>query len=735
MTSRIYQLIALMGVSAIPLISNAQFTPDRLVVFQAGDGNLTLSSNGNPILFQEYSFTGTPGYSMAVPSTGTNALIIRGSANSEGHISLSEDASCIVFGAYAKALPNSSPLNSPAASTLNRGIGLIFASGNYTLAALGASPFANGDIRGAAATNSVNLWACSSTAGASYYGTNSTQGNVQNTKTNLRSVHIFNHQLYISSHSGAGTPPELGIYSVGSGTPISSSQNVNVLINTGNNSQPCQFYFNAASTICYIADSRNSNQGGIQKWVYSANSWSLAYTLSTGTNGAGAQGVVATFSGNNPKVFATTSESGNNRLIAIDDIGPSSTATTIATAFTSNTIFRGLCFSPGTVPCHSPVILGVSSNSAVCSQDTLVFAPNISGNSPITYSWSGAGNIDSISAANPKITNASTGNYTLNVSNACGSASAVIHVSINPSPTLQVSNSSICIGGIATVSASGANTYTWNTGSNAGSFTINPITTSTFVVIGTSTSGCISLPITVTVSVINSLSLSSTSSTICSGSTATLQVVGANTYTWNTGTTGNILTVTPAISSTYIVTGSASGCPNTASTTATVLVNPLPVVSFTLPISEVCETETLFQFNANPSGGTFSGPGMSGNQFSPTLAGLGTHTINYSYTDSNSCSNSTSQHISVMACTGIFTEMQKSEWSAYPNPMRESLTLEPPLENESYTVRISTCYGQLCQCFNLKGKSLLLLPELPPGLYWLEMSSEKHHSCFKLLKE
>jgi hypothetical protein len=108
-----------------PLALLAQFTPGRLVVLQAGDGSLPLSSNGNAILFKEYSTNGTPGFSLSVPSTGTNAILIRGSANSEGHLSLSEDANCIVFGAYLQSLPYASPLNSPAASSLNRGIGLV----------------------------------------------------------------------------------------------------------------------------------------------------------------------------------------------------------------------------------------------------------------------------------------------------------------------------------------------------------------------------------------------------------------------------------------------------------------------------------------------------------------------------------------------------------------------------------------------------------------------------------
>ncbi len=50
-----------------------------------------------------------------------------------------------------------------------------------------------------------------------------------------------------------------------------------------------------------------------------------------------------------------------------------------------------------------------------------------------------------------------------------------------------------------------------------------------------------------------------------------------------------------------------------------------------------------------PSGGTsvYSGTGVSGNQFNPSSAGVGTHTISYKYTDAKSCVDSVSTSITV----------------------------------------------------------------------------------------
>ncbi|MFZ9295467.1 MAG: hypothetical protein ACO259_04545, partial [Bacteroidia bacterium] len=55
---------------------HAQFTNGHIVVLQAGDGVTTLTNTGNPIILKEFSPAGVPGFSLAVPATGTAALVI-----------------------------------------------------------------------------------------------------------------------------------------------------------------------------------------------------------------------------------------------------------------------------------------------------------------------------------------------------------------------------------------------------------------------------------------------------------------------------------------------------------------------------------------------------------------------------------------------------------------------------------------------------------------------------------
>jgi gliding motility-associated-like protein len=58
--------------------------------------------------------------------------------------------------------------------------------------------------------------------------------------------------------------------------------------------------------------------------------------------------------------------------------------------------------------------------------------------------------------------------------------------------------------------------------------------------------------------------------------------------------------------------------------------------------------ESIILSNASPTGGIYAGTGVNTNAFDPALAGVGTHTISYDYTDPNtSCSAATSFEIIV----------------------------------------------------------------------------------------
>ncbi|MEL6865197.1 MAG: hypothetical protein AAFP19_12290, partial [Bacteroidota bacterium] len=110
---------------------------------------------------------------------------------------------------------------------------------------------------------------------------------------------------------------------------------------------------------------------------------------------------------------------------------------------------------------------------------------------------------------------------------------------------------------------------------------------------------------------------------------------------------------------TYNLTDS-NGCMDSASDDVEVFA--LPNVTFTAP-ADVCEDDAPFvTSNAGlPSGagGVYSGPGVSDSGdgvnfvFMPATAGVGIHTITYTFTDGNGCTGSASDDIEVLASPNV----------------------------------------------------------------------------------
>ena len=116
-----------------------------------------------------------------------------------------------------------------------------------------------------------------------------------------------------------------------------------------------------------------------------------------------------------------------------------------------------------------------------------------------------------------------------------------------------------------------------------------------------------------------------------------------------TGTTGTVdWNDTYTGTATISVKGTnGTGCEGAFSNTLTVTINSLPTVTFS-SLNSVCANASSFTLSGgSPNGGTYSGTGVSGNIFNPSVSGAGTFTITYIYSDGNGCSNSATQNIVV----------------------------------------------------------------------------------------
>lgn len=181
-----------------------------------------------------------------------------------------------------------------------------------------------------------------------------------------------------------------------------------------------------------------------------------------------------------------------------------------------------------------------------------------------TYVWSTGAATYSMTAS-PNITTTYT--VTGNTLGCLNTAKGIIKV--NPLPPVSSTSKTICRGQTATLVASGAVSYLWSNGVAFSANTVSPASTTTYTLTGT-TLGCFN---TVTANVtVNPYPIVTVNSvTVCTGGSATLKAVGANSYLWSTGATNDSIVQTPLAGTNYTVTGTSFNCSKKAIGSITVL--------------------------------------------------------------------------------------------------------------------------------------------------------------------
>ncbi len=295
---------------------------------------------------------------------------------------------------------------------------------------------------------------------------------------------------------------------------------------------------------------------------------------------------------------------------------------------------------------------------------SIVFEYNIAP----TYSWSPATFLNFTNISNPEAQNINaTTTYTVTATSAIGcTAQGNTTVTVNPLPTVTCpGNSSVCIDAAAFALTGGSpagGTYS-GTGVSAGNF--NPATagagTHTITYSYTDGNSCTNTcTFDITVNALPVMTCPGNSS-VCIDATAFALTGGSpvgGTYSGAGVSAGNFDPAT-AGAGTHTITYSytdGNTCTNTC--TFDITVNALPVI--TCPgNSSVCIDAAAFTLTGgSPVGGTYSGAGVSAGNFNPATAGAGTHTITYSYTDGNGCTNTpctfdiTVNALPVMTCPG-----------------------------------------------------------------------------------
>lgn len=345
--------------------------------------------------------------------------------------------------------------------------------------------------------------------------------------------------------------------------------------------------------------------------------------------------------------------------------GASIVVSPLSTAIYTVTGINGSCSAKknATITVNTTPIVSVNSSSiCVGSQATLT----ASGAS--TYSWTTGSSAASI-VVSPALTTVYTvTGTTLGCKNIKTST-----VTVNSTPNISITNTmqSICSGNSANISVSGASTYSWSTGSTSSAITISPLATTVYTVRGYN-GGCASTVKSATVVVNPSPTVTVNNSVICEGSSANLTANGAGSYLWNTGAVTNNISVSPALTTVYTVTGTTSGCTNTKN--ATVTVNPLPVINVSANNTIVCQGQMVSLSATGANTYTWQPGNVSGSVANFIPAASQAYTC--AGTASNGCNGSNSIFITVSSCAGLL--MNGSEpvlFNLYPNPAKDLIRM------------------------------------------------------------
>ena len=365
-----------------------------------------------------------------------------------------------------------------------------------------------------------------------------------------------------------------------------------------------------------------------------------------------------------------------------------------------------------------------------------------------TYSWSPATGLDLTSGAavtaNPTTNTVYTVTGTITATGCQNTATVNVNYTPVP-PTITPSSVLMCGGYTAKLTASGGpspaiwspvtDLYTdalatipYIAGTPLNTVYTKPAATITYSAT-TGTLTCTSAPATVTVTVIQSITILTqpADTTICEGKDARFSVVtlgsslpsgNFESYQWQVkigsdpfvdlaNTNNSVLTLSAAsaaLSTNQYRVIIRNSCDADTSGVATLTVNPAPTVSATPLPNRICLTDPPIQLSGNPVGGIWTGVGVTGDQFVPGSTAIGTFTLTYTITANSGCVVSAAVTAKVEECMERIIRLRDTAVILWPNPNNGHFFIRINSVLYNYLgMRVYTDAGQLVKIQNFTG--------------------------------
>lgn len=377
-----------------------------------------------------------------------------------------------------------------------------------------------------------------------------------------------------------------------------------------------------------------------------------------------------------------------------------------------------------------PTLSITPTNANICQGDSINLT--VSGNA-LTFTWAPGGQTSTSIYASPSQLTLYTASGTNSVNCVSSVGQAVF---VNPNPVINVSaiNPTVCIAGAATVIATGATTYSWNTVSGNATQILNPLSTSVYTVNGSFATGC-SASATVLLNVYTPTLSITANTAICPGSSLVISAGAATNYSWTGGfPSQQFVQITPSITTVYSVSALVLGpgqmkCP--ASTSMQVVVYPKPIIGITSNRSSttICTGESVRLTGTGANTYTWSN-GAVGNSI--TVNPTTTRTYTCLGADQNGCEGDVQYSIRVIACTGLSELSGINDLQIYPNPAVGTVFIKG---NKATGLDLLSETGQVIAQYQLTQNNLfeLQINQLSAGIYIIRASTEGKYTYHKLV--
>jgi len=194
-----------------------------------------------------------------------------------------------------------------------------------------------------------------------------------------------------------------------------------------------------------------------------------------------------------------------------------------------------------------------------------------------------------------------------------------------------------------------------------------------------------------------------------------------------------------AITAAITVTPNFNGCSGTSKNFSIIVSPGAGIVTIDSIPSEVCVNDTAIKLTATPTGGTWTGNGITGNSFSPSLAGIGMSTLTYTISGSGGCPASSSVNITVKNCADSTNEFCRSI-QLLPNPNKGQFNLKVlTIRLNAFNARIIDASGRLLRKYHFPNHIAYgtVIPFdvrfLPNGTYILELFTDIKKCIYRVV--